>query len=238
MVFVIAEGGVNHCGRLDYAMQLIHAAKAAGADAVKFQAFDPTRLSPLNWERRALLKSLALTREELTMLAAESEYRGIEFMATPMDVDWLEFVVSLRVKRLKIGSAQVKNLEFVKAVAATGLPVIMSNGMCDAAQLDAAVAALSGAPLTLLSCVSKYPTRDQDMNLTDMRGLRAFYPGATVGLSSHCRSFWPCVAAAYAGADMLEVHLKLSEDHIGPDMESSILPHELEALVREVMGVS
>lgn len=242
--FIIAEAGVNHGGRLDHALHLIAAAKHAGADAVKFQAFDPTRLSPLDWERRAMLKGLALTREELTMCVAEARHgaRPIEFMCTAMDTDWLSFLTDSRmVKRLKIGSGQNRDLNFLRACADTQLPVIISNGMAATAiEFPRSVQVLIDnkcKDITILSCVSKYPTPDSYVSLDDVRMLQQSYHGVCkVGFSSHCRSFWPCVAAAACGATVIEAHIAL-EGTTGVDVPSSLLPYEFEAMVREVRGV-
>ncbi len=242
MTFVIADAGVNHCGRLDYALALVKVAKDAGADAVKFQAFTPSVQAPASWSTQAMLKGLALTRDELQMCAAEARHVGIEFMCTAMDEDWLSTLMlpSFGLKRIKIGSGQVENLQFISAVASRELPVIISNGMAANNWFCAAVQRLiaRGVPdVTLLSCVSTYPTPEHYICLSELARLKDQWPQCKVGLSSHCRSFWPCVAAAYAGASVVEVHVKLGEDHQGPDMSSSLLPHELKAMVREIRNV-
>lgn len=245
MTFIIAEAGVNHGGRLDLALRLIAEAKHAGADAVKFQAFDPTRLSPLDWEKRAMLKGLALTETELAMCAAECAHgkTPIEFMVTPMDAEWLEFFCGdaarsqiFNLKRLKIGSGQNRDLYFLAAVAKTGLPVIISNGMATVEQFADSLQVLTSngaTDITILSCVSRYPTPDVDISMAEIREIKTRWPQFAVGFSSHCRSFWPSVAAAYSGATVVEAHLALP-GAVGPDVGSSLLPEELAAMVREV----
>ena len=238
MTFIIAEAGVNHGGRLDHALALIREAKDAGADAVKFQAFTPLRNAPLNYETQAMLKGLALTRSELTILHAECRAKQIEFMCTPMDEEWLEFIVGLGVKRIKVGSGQVKDKPFIAAVAAAKHPVIISNGMCTEEELDDALCVISDAVdykirPTVLSCVSKYPTPETSITMSELKRLRETYTHADIGFSSHCRSFWPSVAAAYAGATVIEQHLALPGT-TGPDVPSSLLPSEFKAMVREV----
>lgn len=237
MVFIICEAGVNHQGRLDYALQLVAEAKKSGADAVKFQGFAPSEQAPLDYKTRAMLKGLWMSPEELIMLSAECRHKQIEFMLTPMNDGWLKHAVTLGVKRIKVGSGQNRNIPLLKAVGATKLPVIISNGMADNREFCVAVETLidGGAEdITMLSCVSKYPTPETDITMNEMARLKDLFPGLKVGLSSHCRSFWPCVAAAYAGATVIEAHMKLSEGDIGPDMSSSLLPEEFKAMVREV----
>lgn len=242
MTLVIAEAGVNHSGRLDHALALVHAAKAAGADAVKFQAFCPERLAPGDYARRAMLKGLALTRAELTMLAAEARHQGIEFMCTPMDEEWLEFVVGLGVRRIKIGSAQAGDEKFVRACAETGLPLIISNGMTSPEVFHRAVSEWCSRDVTAMYCVSKYPTSQSDVDLSEIRRLKREMAEIettkprvfTVGFSSHCPLRYPAVAAVYAGATVIEAHLKLSGHDIGPDMSSSLLPEEFGKMVQEI----
>jgi sialic acid synthase SpsE len=239
MVFVIAEGGINHNGRLDHALALVAAAKNAGADAVKFQAFTPLRIAPLNYETQAMLKGLALTESELTILHAECRAKQIEFMCTPMDEEWLDFIVSLGVKRIKVGSGQNRDHKFLKAVAAKSLPVIISDGMADNREFCEAVEVLvDGAvpDITVLSCISKYPTPETSISLSELTRLRDLFGGLEIGFSSHCRSFWPSVAAAYAGATVIEQHLALPGT-TGPDVPSSLLPEEFRVMVREVRAV-
>lgn len=238
MTFIIADAGVNHCGRLDYALKLIKRAAEAGVNAVKFQGFSPTELAPADYATRAMLKGLWLSPEEMTMLAAECDRESVEFMCTPMNATWLDFCVNtLRMKRVKIGSGQNRDLDFVRACGTTGLPVIISNGMADNREFAEAMAALWGAgcsDVTVLACISKYPTPDTSICMSEIARLRDLYPTATVGFSCHARSFWPSVAAVYAGAAVVEKHLKLSDDHVGPDMSSSITPQECDAWVREI----
>lgn len=238
-VFVIAEAGVNHGGRLNHALALVAAAATAGADAVKFQAFTPLRISPFDYEKQAMLKGLALTADELEILAAECDHKKIEFLVTPMDDYWLRVVEKLGVKRIKIGSGQNRDLGFIYAVATRGLPVIISNGMADDAEFESSVRMLMaphGSDVTVLACVSKYPTPDVDVSLSEMTRLKGRWPGVDVGFSSHCRSFWPSVAAVYAGATVIEAHLALPGT-TGVDVPSSLLPDEFAAMVREIRCV-
>lgn len=235
-VFVIAECGVNHGGSLDTALRLIAAAKDAGADAAKFQAFTPWRLCPSNYERQAMLKGLALTREELVMCAAECRRLGIEFMCTPMDEEWLRVLLEIGVKRIKIGSGQVKDAEFVRVCADTGLPVLISNGMALGHEFARAVDdwLKDVADVTVMQCISEYPTSQEAVRMERLATLRDLYPTRKVGFSSHCPNFWPSTAAVYAGAVCVEQHLCLSRADSGPDMSSSLEPHEFKAMVREI----
>lgn len=239
MVFIIAEAGVNHCGRLDHAFALIRAAKDAGADAVKFQGFTPERLAPDNYERRAMLKSLALTEAELIMCAAETEHAGMEFMCTAFDDEWLKWLLSRKmIKRIKIGSGQVldhaANRDMWSVADASGLPVIISNGLAFEQDVQRCIDGVGGVMrTTVLSCISRYPTPETDVALAELEECRSRYGACKIGFSSHCRSFWPSVAAVYVGAEVVECHVTLPGLK-SPDQTSSIYPDELRAMVREI----
>ena len=234
-VFVIAEAGVNHQGRLDHALSLIGYAAAAGCDAVKFQAYTPWVLAPKNYETQAVLKGLALTKSELLMCAAECRRVNVEFLVTPMDSSWLAEVVAMGVKRIKIGSAQAGRGPFTDAVIATKLPVIVSNGLAVPNSFNDMMDDFenAGTPTTVLSCISKYPTPDTMIHLHELDRLRGCYPWAKIGFSCHARSMWPSIAAVYAGATVVEKHIALPGT-TGPDISSSLFVDELPAWVREI----
>lgn len=164
-------------------------------------------------------------------------------MCTAMDTRWLSFLTHPEyrpmVKRLKIGSGQNRDSAFLAACAATGLPIIISNGMAtDGEFANALQVLISGGAtdITVLSCVSRYPTPETDISMDSIRALRAAYPMCKVGFSSHCRSFWPSVAAAYAGAVVVECHIALPGT-TGPDIGSSLLPEEFGAMCREIGAI-
>src|SRR6185503_4766790 len=151
--FIVAEAGVNHNGDLSLARALVDAAAEAGADAVKFQTFTAdglvTRAAPTaDYQRRAageLSQHAMLAALELSPAAHEALWthcaaRGIEFLSTPFDVDSAHYLKRLGVRRLKISSGDVTNLPMLEVVGALGLPVILSTGMADLDEVDAAVA--------------------------------------------------------------------------------------------------
>jgi len=223
--FVIAEAGVNHNGDPALARALVDAAVAAGADAVKFQTFTVDRLvtrraATAEYQQRAtggelsqyeMLARLELSPADHQTLFAHCAEAGIEFMSTPFDPESARFLKRLGVRRLKISSGDVTNVPMLEVVGALGLPVILSTGMADMAEVEAAVATLrrSGVPeLAVLQCVSNYPADPAVTNLRVMDTYaRAF--GLPVGLSDHSTGTAVAIAAVARGAAYIEKHFTL-----------------------------
>jgi N-acetylneuraminate synthase len=251
--FVIAEAGVNHNGDPALARALVDAAVAAGADAVKFQTFSVDRLltrqaAKAEYQQRVtgsdqsqydMLAHLELSPADHQTLFTYCAEVGIEFMSTPFDPESARFLKRLGVRRLKISSGDVTNLPMLEVVGALGLPVILSTGMADMAEVEAAVAALRGAgttDLAVLQCVSNYPA---DPTLTNLRVMETFARafGTPVGLSDHSTGLAMSIAAAARGAAYIEKHFTLDRSLPGPDHQASLLPDELRALVAAIRDV-
>lgn len=252
-VFVIAEAGVNHNGDLGLARRLVDVAAEAGADAVKFQTFAADRLvtrhaATAEYQRRttggarsqhAMLAALELSPAAHETLLACCAARGIEFMSAPHDVESARYLKGLGVRRLKVPSGDVTNLPMLEVVGGLGLPVILSTGMADLAEVEAAVATLRRAglaDLVLLQCVSDYPADPAVMNLRVMDTYRARF-GVRVGLSDHTLGIHVAVAAVARGAACIEKHFTLDRSLPGPDHQASLDPAELRALVRAIRDV-
>lgn len=251
--FVIAEAGVNHNGDADLAHRLVDVAGDAGADAVKFQTFDPERLvSPL--ARRAeyqiantgsaesqleMLRGLVLPRDALAPLAAHAAERGLLFLSTPFDEASADVLESLGMPAFKVPSGEVTNHPLVAHVAAKGKPVLMSTGMSTLAEVAEAVEVVrenGDPPLALFHCVTSYPAAAAECNLRAIGSMRVAF-GVPVGWSDHTEGLQLSVAAVAAGANLLEKHFTLDRDLPGPDHLASLEPGELTALVKAVREV-
>lgn len=251
--FLIAEAGVNHNGDPALARALVDVAVAAGADAVKFQTFHVDRLltrgaAKAEYQRRAtgseqsqyeMLARLELSPADHEMLFAYCADAGIEFMSTPFDPESARFLKRLGVRRIKISSGDVTNLPMLEVVGALGLPVVLSTGMADMAEVEAAVATLRGAgatDLAVLQCVSNYPA---DPAVTNLRVMDTFARAfkTPVGLSDHSTGLTMAIAAVARGAAYVEKHFTLDRNLPGPDHQASLLPDELRALVRAIRDV-
>ncbi len=249
--FIIAEAGVNHNGKEDTAMRLIDAAKDVGADAVKFQLFDPDELAggaslasyqeqgKGSWSnQREMLASLVLPQEAYQRLAAHAKKRSIELIVTPFDIASARFLLTLPVTTIKIPSGEITNLPFLKDVATLGAEVILSTGMCTLDEVREAVEIFRPAkiPLTLLHCTSAYPAPYEDVHLRAISHLRETFD-LPVGLSDHTEGIEVAIAAVACGASVIEKHLTLDRTLPGPDHRASIEPEAFATMVRSIRHV-
>ena len=230
-IMVIAEAGINHGGSLDRAMKMVEVAADAGADAVKFQSFTADRLG-YDEKMTAFLKGVQLSRDDHEKLKLKCDRLKIEFMSTPFDAEWCDFLVQLGVKRLKVSSGKVKDFAFCTHVQGKGLPVIMSNGMCTASELSN----VTTPRTTVLYCVSKYPTPIHDVDFRRMLALGSNY--YDYGYSDHTKSIEPCILAAAMGAKVIEKHFTMDRRLTGPDQVCSALPAELCEMVKEIRALA
>ncbi len=251
--FIIAEAGVNHDGDLGRALELIDAAADAGADAVKFQTFRAAELAtaeapkaeyqlqcgPAGESQRAMLERLELdeaAHRELFQRAAE---RAIVFLSSPFDFDSAAMLVEVGVAMLKIGSGELTHLPLLLRLGSLGVPVALSTGMSDLAEVEAAVAALRQGGCThlaLLHCVSCYPADPAEANLRAMATLAETF-GLPVGFSDHTPGIAVALAARAMGACIIEKHLTLDRHLPGPDHHASLEPQAFAELVAGVRQV-
>lgn len=248
-VLVIAEVGVNHDGEREQALALIDAAAEAGADAVKFQTFKADALvtedAPLaEYQRRSqaqsgqaeMLRRLELGEDDFAALAAHARERGLLFLSTPFDEASAAVLDRIGVPAIKTGSGELTNLPFLAALAARGLPMIVSTGMATLEEVRAAVEAIRAAgdpPLALLHCVSSYPAPAEQANLRAIGTLAGAF-GLPTGWSHHCLEDEVALAAVAHGACMVEAHLTLDRALPGPDHAMSMEPGAFGALVRGI----
>jgi N,N'-diacetyllegionaminate synthase len=252
---IIAEAGVNHNGDLGLARQLVDAAAEAGADLVKFQTFSADRLVSSNAAKaeyqvratgtsesqHAMLKELELTRDMHVALIEQCRLRGIGFFSTAFDIESLDFLAGLGLDLFKIPSGELTNLPYLRHVAGLGKPLILSSGMANLQEIEAAlnVCELAGAPrnrITVLHCNTDYPTPLSDVNLRAMQTLRDSF-GVEVGYSDHTAGIEVAIAAAALGATVIEKHFTLSRDMKGPDHKASLEPEELKTMVTAIRNV-
>lgn len=248
-VLIIVEAGVNHNGKLDLALKLCDAAKAAGADAVKFQTFN-TEINVLkdcemaeyqkknvgettsHWE---MIKKLELTHDEFWRLKRHCDRIGIEFLSTPSETESLAFLMSMGMKKIKISSGEITNLPLLRAVGKLKKEVLLSTGMANMKEIKAAIAILvaAGTPknkITVLHCTTDYPTKPEEVNILAMLSIRDAF-SVKVGYSDHTTGIEASVAAVALGATLIEKHFTLNHSLPGPDHAASLEPGELKGLV-------
>lgn len=275
MTYIIAEAGVNHNGDEKLAFALVDIAVAANADAVKFQLFSPDELvtktaatakyqaSNLHDEKisqQEMLKKLTLPQGALERLESYCKKSGIDFLCTPFDNASLEYLMkNTQMKYLKLASGEVTNGPFLLAAARTGLPIILSTGMSDIAEISEALSILyygynstAGYPadfsltpqmlaylrkkVTLLHCVSQYPAPIKAMNLKAIDTMLDKFT-LPVGLSDHSLGINMAIAAVARGCHMIEKHFTYDVEAAGPDHAASLSASALAEMVSGVREV-
>ncbi|MET8051288.1 N-acetylneuraminate synthase family protein [Streptosporangium sp. NPDC005286] len=244
-VYVIGEIGINHNGDLDIARRLIDVAAEAGCQAVKFQKRTPEICVPLEqrdqirqtpWGEMTYMEYKLRTEfglEEYSQIAEHCQKRGLHWFASPWDVPSVEFLESMDVVTHKVASASVTDLELLRALAATGKPIILSTGMSTLEEIDQAVELLGTSKLVLMHATSTYPLPPEEANLRTITTLQERY-GVPVGYSGHERGLQISLAAVTLGAVTVERHITLDRTMWGSDHAASLEPSGLEHLVRDI----
>lgn len=253
-VVIVAEAGVNHNGSLTVAKQLVDAAVAAGADIVKFQTFKADKLVTSNaktaeyQQRNAgessqleMLRKLELTPDDHYSLVRYCGQKGIRFWSTAFDLDSVEYLHSLNLGLWKIPSGEITNYPYLKKIAQYREPVIMSTGMCEMSDIDAAVNVflkygLAKEQIIIMHCNTEYPTPMADVNLRAMLQIGKAL-GVKVGYSDHTQGIEIPIAAVAMGAEVIEKHLTLDKSLPGPDQLASLNPDEFKMMVTSIRNI-
>lgn len=251
-VYIIAEAGVNHNGSLDLAFMLIDAAKKAGVDCIKFQTFKSENLvaktaQKADYQKETtgdgsqaeMLKKLELSYDDFIVLKEYCDKVGITFLSTPFDFESIDFLNSTDMPFWKIPSGEVTNYPYLVAIAKTGKPVVMSTGMCELFEIEAAVKVLKDngtKDIKLLQCNTEYPTPYGDVNLRAMQTMRDAFE-LDVGYSDHTKGIEIPIAAVAMGATVIEKHFTLDRNMEGPDHKASLEPEELATMVKGIRNV-
>lgn len=250
-VYVIAELSANHNQKFDQAVKIIHAAKDAGADAVKLQTYTADTITIRSdkeyfrvgggtlWDGRYLhdLYAEAYTPWEWQpRLMKVANDLGLDLFSTPFDSTAVDFLEEMNVPAHKVASFEIVDIPLIQKIARTGKPMIMSTGMASVEEIDEALQAARAAGATqiaLLKCTSAYPASPEEMNLRTIPELSRRF-NVPAGLSDHTMGVAVPVAAVALGACIIEKHLALSRSESGPDSAFSLEPHEFKAMVDSV----
>lgn len=249
--YIIAEIGVNFNGDLELAKKSIDAAADSGADAAKFQTFcadefvadkslmytyaesDGTVVTESQYE---MFKRLELPHEWHVILKKYAEEAGIDFLSSAADKKAADLLADIEVKAFKLASEDLINIDLLEYVAAKKFPTILSTGMADVDEIDAAVKIFEEAGnrrLVILHCVSSYPTPFDQCNLRRIRSMQARY-GYPIGFSDHTEGWEAPMLSIGAGACLIEKHFTLDKNLKGPDHKMSSDPEELARMVSMV----
>lgn len=252
---VIAEAGVNHNGDLKLAHKLIDIASEAGVDVVKFQTFTAASLvtesavkadyqsasTDPNESQFSMLKKLEISPSSHWELIEHCRAKDIEFLSTAFDLESLDFLSQLDLKRYKIPSGEITNLPYLEAIGRLGKPIILSTGMSTLGEIEDAIrtierSGLSRNLLTVLHCNTEYPTPVTDVNLLAMLSLKAAF-GVSVGYSDHTSGIEIALAAVALGATVIEKHFTIDKNLPGPDHKASLDPRELKIMVDGIRNI-
>lgn len=250
-LYIIAEIGVNHDGHVERAQQLMHAAKTAGADAIKLQIFRAETLASEDAtlcgyqaaaiqqtsSQRSMLQKLELTPTELKALREDANQIDIDFIATPFGLDDLALLAhELQPTAIKMASPDLVNVPLIEAAIATELPLIISTGASNQNEIDTCVSILRTADAmkraALLHCISAYPTPLPYARLGMIRYL-ASRTGLPIGFSDHTVELHTGALAVCAGARILERHLTHDRSASGPDHGMSTEPADFQRYVAQ-----
>jgi len=250
-VYIVAEMSANHNQDFNQAVRILHAAKEAGADAIKLQTSTPDTLTikcdapefrisgGTLWDGRTLydLYSEACMpwrwQPKLKKIADEI---GIDLFSTAFDLTAVDFLEEMGVPVHKVASFEVVDIPLIEKMASTGKPLIISTGMATLGEIEEAIQAARKAGATqiaLLKCTSAYPAPPEEMNLRTIPHLGEAF-GVPVGLSDHTLGIAVPVAAVALGACIVEKHFTLSRDISGPDSTFSLEPQEFKAMVEGI----
>lgn len=253
---IIAEAGVNHNGSLELAKRLIDAAAEAGVDFVKFQTFKTEQLvskaaAKADYQVKntgdggetqfEMIKKLELDRGVHEELIAYCATKNIRFFSTAFDLDSVDLLNELGLPLWKIPSGEITNLPYLRKIAALRKPTILSTGMCNLSDIEAALDVLTTGGLergqiTVLHCNTEYPTPMADVNLQAMNTIATAF-GVAVGYSDHTLGIEVPIAAVARGAVCIEKHFTLDRNMDGPDHRASLEPGELKAMVSAIRNV-
>jgi len=236
--YIVAEAGVHHYNSVELAKAHVLAARIAGADAVKWQAYKAERLAakwaPVYWAEPGgktqfdvFASRALLSVADYESIAAYSKELGVAFIVTPFDSDSARDINDLGVGAFKIASADITNLPLIQAVAGYGKPVILSTGASTIEEVRLAVEVLkeAGVPISLLHCTLTYPTPLADANIGRVRLLKQEFPSTVIGYSDHTLpqdSELACPISVALGARIIEKHFTLNKFLRGDDHNHAV----------------
>ena len=250
MTKIIAEIGINHNGDIELAKKLISMAKISGCDYVKFQKRNPDICVPEEQKKQMrstpwgyisyldYKKKIEFSKEDYVKIDNFCKEINIEWFASAWDFDSLNFIEHFNIKKHKIASALITNIDFLKQVALLKKYTFISTGMCELRDIDNAVNIFEKAncKFELMHSVSTYPADEKDLNLSLINFYKERY-NCKVGYSGHEDTISPSIVAAALGASSIERHITLNRSLFGTDQSASVEERGLRELVTVVKKI-
>ena len=236
LFYTIAEIGINHGGDLDKAKSLIDSAVRAGADSVKFQTYLTEKRTSKDSPIFDILKQCELPFDAFEKLKNHADEQSIEFFSTPFDEESIQCLEDIDVNLYKVASFDVVNHKLLSSIAETGKTIIMSVGMANTNEIKSAYKILKEKTekITILHCVSAYPTEEKDANLAVINSLQKEFD-CVIGQSDHTNDIQVPLYAASMGAQVLEKHFKINDEMDCIDAPVSISEEDMLKLTESLV---
>lgn len=238
--YIVAELNSSHNGKMDIARKMIDAAKDCGCDAVKFQSWSAESLYCRDYyDKNPILKKMisrfSLKPVELLELSEYCNDIGIDFSSTPYSKEEVDFLVEqCKVPFVKIASMDINNLPYLRYIAKTNIPIILSTGMATIEEITKAVTEIENVGnhnICILHCVSLYPVEAQFVNLNNIIMLKEKFPNYAIGYSDHTIGSEVACASVGLGVALIEKHFTLNNKKIGWDNQMATEPEDMKDLV-------
>ena len=250
---IIAEAGVNHNGNLKTAFKLIDKAKYCGADTVKFQSYKTEEICLENaslskYQRNGkfknqfdLLKKYELNQDQIISLYKYAKKKKIEFMLSFFDTKSLEITKKINLNYIKVPSGEISNELLLRKISKLKKKIILSTGMSNIKEIKNALKillrnGLSKKKITLLYCISSYPTHPNEIFLREIKNFKKKFK-INIGFSDHSKGKEAALGSVIMGATIIEKHLTLNNLIEGPDHKASTEPEEFRDMVKSVRNL-
>jgi len=243
--YFIAEMNSSHNGKFDKAIEMVRAAKICGCDCVKFQSWTEDSLYSDEYYKsnpiaKRIVKGFSLSEDKLLDIFQFCKEMEIDFSSTPYSYSEVDFLATINVPFIKIASMDINNIPFIKYIAETKIPIILSTGMATYSEIEKAVNTIldtGNSNLCVLHCVSVYPVEAVNVNMRNMIRLKEMFPKCVVGYSDHTLGHSVACGAIALGASVIEKHFTLDNSSMGMDNNMATEPVEMKKLVDSCISV-
>lgn len=253
-VFLIAEAGVNHNGKLNLAKKMINVAAKSKVDAIKFQTFKSESLMlkktpKVSYQKKGtkmgenfyeMIKKFEFTEEQFLILKKYCDKKNLIFLSTPFDSDSVNLLNRLNIPAYKIGSGDMNNYPLLELICQIKKPILLSTGMATLEEVKQSVDFIKSkgiSEIILFQCTTDYPSSFEEINLNVIDTYKKEFPGLIIGFSDHSIGFEASIGATAKGVKVIEKHFTLDRNLEGPDHKASMDPIELIEWVKSIKNL-